>query len=144
MMERHRPGAQTGRRGGAGPAGGLLGGKDPTGRFFFRVRSQRSGVSHESTVGVCWHPDSCYNSLRAIRISRRELVMAITVEAVYENGTLKLKEPLPFKEHETVRVTVEPARTWAERTAGMLPWTGDPEILHQIATDPEYGILESP
>src|SRR5262245_61695635 len=27
-------GAQTGRQGGAGPAGGLLGGKDPTGRFF--------------------------------------------------------------------------------------------------------------
>src|SRR5687768_1742437 len=26
-------GAQTGRRGGAGPVGGLLGGKDPTGRF---------------------------------------------------------------------------------------------------------------
>ena len=27
-------GAQTVRRGGAGPVGGLLGGKDPTGRFF--------------------------------------------------------------------------------------------------------------
>jgi len=27
-------GAQTGRRGGAGPVGGLLGGKDPTGRVF--------------------------------------------------------------------------------------------------------------
>src|SRR5262245_38157471 len=29
----HLPGAQTGRRGGAGPAGGLLGGQDPAGRF---------------------------------------------------------------------------------------------------------------
>src|SRR5262245_62102507 len=29
-------GAQTGRRGGAGPAGGWLGGKDPTGRFRYR------------------------------------------------------------------------------------------------------------
>src|SRR5688572_18747148 len=28
-------GAQTERRGGAGPAGGLLGGKDPAGRFVF-------------------------------------------------------------------------------------------------------------
>ena len=27
------PSAQTERRGGAGPVGGLLGGKDPTGRF---------------------------------------------------------------------------------------------------------------
>src|SRR6516165_9261393 len=32
-VEGHLPGAQTGRRGGAGPVGGLLGGKDPTGRF---------------------------------------------------------------------------------------------------------------
>ena len=33
--------------------------------------------------------------------------MTITVEATYENGTLKLVEPLPLKEHEKVRVTVE-------------------------------------
>jgi hypothetical protein len=32
-MAAHLPGAQTERRGGAGPAGGLLGGKDPAGRF---------------------------------------------------------------------------------------------------------------
>ena len=37
--------------------------------------------------------------------------MSFTVEAVYENGVLKLNEPLPFKEHEAVRVTVEPALT---------------------------------
>jgi predicted DNA-binding antitoxin AbrB/MazE fold protein len=36
--------------------------------------------------------------------------MALTVEAVYENGVLKLAEPLPLKEHEKVSVTVEPAR----------------------------------
>lgn len=70
--------------------------------------------------------------------------MAIIVEAVYENGVLKPMQSLPLKEHESVRLTIEPARTWAERTAGMLQWTGDPDVLHQIATDPEYGILESP
>src|SRR5438046_520706 len=32
-MRRHYPRAQTERRGGAGPVRGLLGGKDPTGRF---------------------------------------------------------------------------------------------------------------
>ena len=32
-MERGPLGAQTVRRGGAGPVGGLLGGQDPTGRF---------------------------------------------------------------------------------------------------------------
>src|SRR5262245_39698803 len=34
--ERHRGRAQTERRGGAGPVRGLLGGKDLTGRLFFR------------------------------------------------------------------------------------------------------------
>src|SRR5262245_26368260 len=33
----HVAGAQTERRGGAGPVGGLLGGKDPTGRWFWRL-----------------------------------------------------------------------------------------------------------
>jgi predicted DNA-binding antitoxin AbrB/MazE fold protein len=35
--------------------------------------------------------------------------MAHTVDAVYENGMLKLAQALPLKEHEKVRVTVEPA-----------------------------------
>ena len=48
--------------------------------------------------------------------------MAIRVEAVYENGMLKLKDPLPLKEHESVLVTIQPALTWADRTAGMLRW----------------------
>ena len=33
--------------------------------------------------------------------------MLITVEATYEGGVLKLREPLPLAEHETVRVTVQ-------------------------------------
>ena len=32
--------------------------------------------------------------------------MAITVEAVYENGVLKLSEPLPWKDGERVSVAV--------------------------------------
>ena len=70
--------------------------------------------------------------------------MLLTVEAVYENGVLKPSEPLPFKEHEKVRITVDAALTWAERTAGILRWTGDPEILRRIAEDDEFSILESP
>jgi predicted DNA-binding antitoxin AbrB/MazE fold protein len=49
--------------------------------------------------------------------------MPLTVEAVYENGMLKLNAPLPFKEHEAVRVTVEPASAGAasspKRTADL-------------------------
>ena len=70
--------------------------------------------------------------------------MPLTVEAIYENGVLKPVRPLPLKEHEKVRITVEPERSWAERTAGMLQWTGDPEVLRRIAEDDEYGLLESP
>src|SRR5262249_29476531 len=42
------PGAQTERRGGAGPVGGLLGGKGPTGRFSERAREldARGGCIH--------------------------------------------------------------------------------------------------
>ena len=32
--------------------------------------------------------------------------MSLIVDAVYENGCLKLAQPLPFKEHEKVKVTV--------------------------------------
>jgi predicted DNA-binding antitoxin AbrB/MazE fold protein len=70
--------------------------------------------------------------------------MAITVEAVYEGGVLKPARPLPLREHEKVQVTIEPGVGWAERTAGILQWTGDPEILRRIAEDDEFSILESP
>jgi predicted DNA-binding antitoxin AbrB/MazE fold protein len=72
-----------------------------------------------------------------------EVPMPITIEAVYENGVLTPTQPLPLEEHETVRITIEPSRTWAELTAGMLKWTGDPEVLRRIAEDDEFSILES-
>ena len=70
--------------------------------------------------------------------------MPITVEAIYENGALKPTQPLPLKEQEKVRLVIEPELSWAERTAGMLQWTGDPEILRRIAEDDEFSILGSP
>ena len=69
--------------------------------------------------------------------------MSLTVEAIYEDGVLKPMQPLPFKEHERVRVTVEPGTSVAEQTAGMLAWTGQPEVLRRLAEDDEFGILES-
>ena len=70
--------------------------------------------------------------------------MSITVEATYEGGVLKPNGPLPLKEHEKVRVTVEPEISLARQTAGMLPWSGDAQTLHRLAEDPEFGISESP
>jgi predicted DNA-binding antitoxin AbrB/MazE fold protein len=72
--------------------------------------------------------------------------MAITLEAVYENGVLKLEKPLPLLDHEKVRVTVhvaaEPDRVQA--TYGLLGWKGDSETVQRVALDPEFGIRESP
>jgi predicted DNA-binding antitoxin AbrB/MazE fold protein len=70
--------------------------------------------------------------------------MAITVEAVYENGVLKPVEPLPLKEHERVRLQVQPGETPLLRAYGILGWTGDAETLERIALDPEFLPEEAP
>lgn len=67
----------------------------------------------------------------------------MTFDAIYENGVLKPASPLPFKEHELLRVTVVPERSVARQSAGMLQWTGDAKTLHQLAEAPEFGISES-
>lgn len=61
--------------------------------------------------------------------------MAITVGAIYKNGTLKLDQPVPLKEHEKVRVTIHPTN-WVQETYGILAWTGDPEELRRLALSP--------
>lgn len=75
--------------------------------------------------------------------------MAITVEAVYENGVLKLNEALPLKEHEEVRVTVEPVRApiWErlealaaqvpEHEVQKLPADGAAQIDHYLYGHPK-------
>ncbi len=63
--------------------------------------------------------------------------MTMTVEAVYENGMLKLTEPLPLAEHEKVRVTVQQGPSLARQTAGMIGWTGDVETFERIMKEAE-------
>lgn len=70
--------------------------------------------------------------------------MALEVEATYENGVIKLDEPLPFKEKERIVVTVKAKTSRVDETYGLIGWTGDPEILRKIAEDDEFGVLESP
>lgn len=61
--------------------------------------------------------------------------MAITFEAIYENGVLKPAQPLPLGEHEKVRVTVDSAcqPIW-ERIAALTD-DAPPEELAQPPTD---------
>ena len=59
--------------------------------------------------------------------------MPMTREAMSENGVRKSSQPLSLEEHQAVRITIEPRISWAERTAGMLQWTGDPEVPRRLA-----------
>jgi predicted DNA-binding antitoxin AbrB/MazE fold protein len=66
--------------------------------------------------------------------------MSLTVEATYENGVLKPTRPLPLQEHAKVRITIEPATSWAEATAGLCGWKGDHETFQRLldeAGEPE-------
>ncbi len=70
--------------------------------------------------------------------------MFVTVNAVYENGVLKLKEPLPFQEHEEVRVTVQVAQQTVvdgkeavRRSYGLLGWKGSHEELERMLAEAE-------
>ena len=63
--------------------------------------------------------------------------MAITVEAVYENGVLKPAQPLPLREHERVQVTVKAAVSRVRQTAGLIGWTGSQEDADFVALSPE-------
>jgi predicted DNA-binding antitoxin AbrB/MazE fold protein len=66
------------------------------------------------------------------------------VEAVYENGALRLAEPLPLAEGERVQIVVQVTTSRARQSAGLLRWTGAPEELHRFALDPELDVEESP
>jgi predicted DNA-binding antitoxin AbrB/MazE fold protein len=63
--------------------------------------------------------------------------MSIVVDAIYEDGVLKLERPLPLQEHEKVRIRIDTAMTWAERTAGMMGWKGRAEEADYFALSPE-------
>jgi predicted DNA-binding antitoxin AbrB/MazE fold protein len=63
--------------------------------------------------------------------------MALTVEAVYENGVLKPIRALPLQEHQKVVITVNVAMSRVRRTAGLIGWTGSQEDADFVATSPE-------
>ena len=73
--------------------------------------------------------------------------MSFEVETTYENGVLKLDEPLPFKDQERVVVTVEVKKPNATGlTCGLIGYGNrDPEVVRRIAEDDdELFTCESP
>jgi predicted DNA-binding antitoxin AbrB/MazE fold protein len=63
--------------------------------------------------------------------------MTFTVEATYENGVLRLAKPIPLKESQQVRLTVQTQPTNIVQTYGILEWKGDAATVEQFALDPE-------
>ncbi len=70
--------------------------------------------------------------------------MSLEVEATYENGVLKLDGPLPFDERERVTLRITSKTSHAQEFCNRLKWTGDPEILREIAEEDEFGISCAP
>jgi predicted DNA-binding antitoxin AbrB/MazE fold protein len=75
---------------------------------------------------------------------RGQSTMPYTVEAIYENGILKLTQPLPLKEHERVRVTIQPRSNWVQETHGICGWKGSAEEADRFASDPELDFPPPP
>jgi predicted DNA-binding antitoxin AbrB/MazE fold protein len=70
--------------------------------------------------------------------------MTLTVEAVYENGVLKPAQPLPLKEQEKVRVTVQTDSRPPGRAYGIAGWTGPVEDLDRLIEDADNDPAEGP
>ena len=70
--------------------------------------------------------------------------MGLMFEAVYENGVLKPARPLPLREHERVRITVEPAVSRVRQSAGLMGWTGSQEDADFVALSPELDSQDGP
>ena len=71
-------------------------------------------------------------------------MMSLEVGATYENGMLRPDHSLPLGEHQRVKVTVQVEVNHAERSYGLMGWTGDPETLRKIAEDDQFCVQESP
>ena len=63
--------------------------------------------------------------------------MTITVEATYENGVLRPAQPLPLKEQEQVRVTIDRPSRLADQTYGMIGWSGDAGAFDRLLQESE-------
>ncbi len=57
--------------------------------------------------------------------------MNLTIEAIYENGILKLSQLLPLKENEKVLVTVQTQASPIMQAYGIIGWKGGRETREQ-------------
>jgi len=65
-------------------------------------------------------------------------MMAVTFEAVYEDGVLKPSEPLPWKEGEHVRVVVTSLDSPILKAYGIMGFKGTREEAEDFALHPDF------
>lgn len=70
--------------------------------------------------------------------------MTYEIEGTYENGALKLDQPLPLHDQQRVKIIVQEKISRARQAYGLMGWTGDAKTIEQVALDPELDVLESP
>ena len=58
--------------------------------------------------------------------------MSLQIEATYENGVLKLDQPLPLREQERVVVTIQPKLSRARQSYGLVTWQGTAQELDEL------------
>ena len=60
--------------------------------------------------------------------------MAITIEAIYENGVLKPLQTLHLREQQQVQITIDEPVDWVHRTRGIIPCS-DHALIEWAARD---------
>jgi predicted DNA-binding antitoxin AbrB/MazE fold protein len=63
--------------------------------------------------------------------------MAITVEAIYENGVLRLLQPLPWKDGDRVRIDVSSLDSPLLKAYGIMAFKGTAEEAEYFAMNPD-------
>ena len=69
--------------------------------------------------------------------------MSLEVNAIYENGCLKLDHPLPFDDQQRVRVLVLTEGAVARHSYGIIGWKGAVQTVRQAALGADTGLLKS-
>ena len=68
--------------------------------------------------------------------------MPYEIEATYENGALKLDQPLPLADKQRVKIIVQEKATHARQSYGLMGWGGDARVIEQFALNPVYDVVE--
>ena len=64
-----------------------------------------------------------------------------SISAIYENGVLKLRQPLPLRNHAKVRLLFDWPTSTAKRTQGLL--RVPPRLARLVAESDEFSVLNA-